>query len=249
MITSICLTDTHRIELDKYGKFVVDGIKIALKDVPFVRYRFSQYGQKEIDYIKEMKSKFVHSAHLAEVNFSENVNTDLELLDTVDRVIKFLYIPITDNEVLNGFSAEALELLNNLDDTSLDRIMLKDNSNTLHTLSSNKLKKQITDKLVSLKNYKDIGVCQSPLSFDGSNACLTAIRARDLAANYSDNEDMALPSANHECMNTCGCIRYIVVGKDILKSDLEKTTKSTSKDTTKSTSKAAKKKFKGILKW
>ena len=31
---------------------------------------------------------------------------------------------------------------------------------------------------------------------------------------YSAVADVALPTANHQCMNCCGCIRYIVIDSD-----------------------------------
>jgi hypothetical protein len=59
-----------------------------------------------------------------------------------------------------------------------------------------------------------MGICSSPLSFDDM-ACLTAVKAREIMSRYSTTTDVALPSANHQSMNCCGCIRYVTVTEDI----------------------------------
>jgi hypothetical protein len=63
------------------------------------------------------------------------------------------------------------------------------------------------------KSEEMFGVCSSPLSFS-ELACLTAVKARELMSVYSTIADVALPSANHQCMNCCGCIRYLTVTAD-----------------------------------
>ena len=133
----------------------------------------------------------------------------------------------------------------------IDRIMLKDNTITMDTLASIRMKKNVYElfgeQLEGGKDYKDIGICQSPLSFSDGNACLTAIRARELSAKYSNDEELALPSANHECMNTCGCIRYMVIDKDIKNDNIKVVPKE--KKTSNNTNKPSKKKVKGMVMW
>ena len=65
---------------------------------------------------------------------------------------------------------------------------------------------------------------------------LTAVRARELAAKYNENDKSALPSANHECKNSngCGCIKHTIVDHDLeAPVDKEKSNKPKTKNTKK----------------
>lgn len=214
MISNLVLTGRYKIGLDKNDKFIMDDSKLSTKDVPFIRYRFSEYTQDDVEYIKSMKKTFKHSTHLLEFILSDKTKTELNfMLGSIEDIATYIYVPITDEEVLRGLSELQLGLLSNIKNEVYDRIMIKDNSKTLHLVSANKIKKQISEA-TGFKET-DIGICSSPLSFSGE-ACLTAIRARELTALYSSSEECAIPSANHECMNTCGCIRHKVVTSDII---------------------------------
>lgn len=247
MISSICLTGRYNIVPDGHGKFTVNDNKLSLKEVPFVRYRFDRYNEKDIEYINKMKELFKYSSHLVELTINENIDKELELVDGIENIIKYLYIPVDNEDVLNGISDSKLELIEKATDVYIDRVMLKDNSTNLDVVASIRLKKDMSAYFDDIANYNDIGVCQSPLSFDGNNACLTAVRARELSAEYAENDMIALPSSNHECMNTCGCIRYIKIENDIVSS--KTTSKQPKKDTIKDKKPSVKKKTKGILKW
>jgi hypothetical protein len=158
--------------------------------------------------------KFSSSTHLVEVDVTENIVNELGLLNmNFNNVAKFIYADITDIEVYNKtLSEEVVERIRSAVGFSVDRVMLRDKSNTLDMVAA----KAIMDKLAKEVGIKaaDIGICSSPLSF-GSLACLDAIKAREIMAKYSDIADVALPSANHQCMNCCGCIKYVVVTEDI----------------------------------
>lgn len=247
MISSICLTGRYKIVPDGHGKFTVKDNKLSLKEVPFVRYRFDSYNEEDIEYINKMKELFKYSSHLVELTINENIDKELELVDGIENIIKYLYIPVDNEDVLNGISDSKLELVEKATDIYIDRVMLKDNSTNLDVVASLRLKKDMSAYFDDIANYNDIGVCQSPLSFDGNNACLTAVRARELSAEYAENDMIALPSSNHECMNTCGCIRYIKIENDIVSS--KTTSKQPKKDAIKDKKPAVKKKTKGILKW
>ena len=71
-----------------------------------------------------------------------------------------------------------------------------------------------TAKTLSVAENK-VGICSSPLCMQDNLACLTAVTARELAAVYATAKDLVSPSANHQDMNTCGCIRYMVINSDI----------------------------------
>lgn len=228
MITSIVLTNTHKIGIDSNGKFMVGDTKVSIKEVPFVRYRFNKFGETELNYIGKMKNIFKHSSHMVEITISEDTPKILDAIEEkLQNIIRFIYVPVVDSHVTDGFDESTLKLVELLDDYDFDRVMLKDNTTTLHAVAAAKLKKEIADTIDV--NVKDIGICQSPLSFNGE-ACLTAVKARELSAEYAENDEVALPSANHECMNCCGCIRYHVIDSDVA-APVSKTTKGTKKKT------------------
>ncbi len=237
MITSIVVTGEYSIGIDKNDKFQVGDKKIGLKEVPFVRYRFDEYTESSLSYIKKMKSTFKYSSHMVEITVKPGVK---ELVDTIsesiENLIVFLYVNITDEEVNNGLSEETVKLLEECSDSTFDRVMLKDNSTSLYLVSANRLKKEVSDAMGI--NPAEIGICQSPLSFNGE-ACLTAVMARQLSAMYSENDEGALPSANHECMKTCGCIKYIKITGNIY-APIVTSKPSNSKSTNKTTSKTNK---------
>lgn len=265
MITSIVLTDTHNVGLDSHGKFVIGikdavdenktkDVKVSIKDVPFVRYRFNSYSNEEIEYIKSMKEKFKYSSHMAEITIGEDTSDVIRKLDEIDNIIKFVYVPVNDEHVLNGLDEKTLELIGRASEEFYDRIMLKDCSTTLHSVAASRIKKQIIEvDEVDINDTDEIGICSSPLSFDGKNACLTAVKARELSAEYAENDEVALPSANHECMSCCGCIRYFVIDKDIEVKEVSKgkggTSKKKSSTEGKSKSNSKKSKVKGFCKW
>lgn len=237
MITSIVLTDCHNIKMNSNKKFKVGEQLLSVeKDIPFVRYRFKGYTDKEFNYIKETMKKFNRSTHLIEIELNLNTKSILDYLTVnIPNAAKYIYINITDEEVLNGELGETCQsLIEDLRGFKIDRYVLKDNSTTLDMVAYKKITK-------SLKPFgiaeTDIGVCSSPLSF-GDLACLTAVKARELMSTYSEVADVALPSANHQCMNCCGCIRYLVVDKDTeevadKKSGVKKSSNKTTSEKTK----------------
>lgn len=222
MIISIALTDKHKVGVNDSGKFYVETFNkegkleqkvVSIKDVPFVRYKFSQFNQEELDYIEKMQGVFKHSSHMVEIDLDKNTEKLLDdLEDKYPNIITFVYVPVTDDVVANGLSEETKELLENIGGAFFDRIMLKDLSTTLHSGAIHRLKKEVSQ--LSDFQLKEIGVCGGPMSFSGE-ACLTAVKARELSAEYAENDEVALPSANHESMNTCGCIRYATINKDV----------------------------------
>lgn len=215
VIISLVLTGRHSIGIDTNGWFKVGTKKVNIKEVPFVRYRFESFCEDEVDYIRQMMSTFKFSTHLAEVNIKDGFDEQVRKLnDTFENLAIFLYMPVYDNHVESCEMTEAdIELLEKIDeDIIYDRIILKDLSNSLHSVSANKLKNSIAE--VTGFSASEMGICNSPLSI-GNDACLTALRARTLASMYDNAEDCALPSANHESMNCCGCIKYFKVEADI----------------------------------
>lgn len=229
MLMSIKLVRPVNISIDSFGKFMLDETKMSIKDVPFVRYSFESYGDEAIDYIKSVIEKFPYSGHLVEIKVRAGyIEEIVKIRNSIGNTAIFAYIDIDDTCVLeNDISNEQKELVRRLKGHNiLDRLMLKDSSKSLHIVSANKIR----DSIFKECGIKDIGICSSPLSF-GQECCLTAERARQLAAKYCDSLECALPTANHEGTNTCGCIRYITVSEDIKMPDGKKTlVKTTAKD-------------------
>lgn len=243
MITSIVLTGTYKIGISESGKIKTpDGVRIDTKDIPFVRYRFSKYGDEELRFIEENKKTF-NCVHVLEITLDSETASLLEKIEETDDTLgRLVYVPITDKHVEQGFDDNELNLIRTLIDSEFDRIIIKDNSRTLHGIALNRLKKQIKD-ILNIPE-KEIGVCGGACCFIDGNACLTAVRAREMLAKYSERDDIVVPSANHEgkldevdehadCVNKCGCIRYHIFNSDMpapsSKSGVKKSSEGTKK--------------------
>lgn len=214
MITSLVLRGKYNIGSNSNNKIKVnDNILSIDKDIPFVRYRFDHYDAEAVEYIKQAKTKFNKSTHLVELNLSSDVAEQYQLVAyNIEKIAKYVYIDITEEDALRqSLSDDKLALVNALQGLQFDRYMLRDKSTSLDTICAKKIIKDLSQRLhVQEVNF---GVCSSPLSF-GDWACLTAVKARELMTQYSEIADVPLPSANHQCMNCCGCIRYIEINSD-----------------------------------
>lgn len=210
MISSIRLTGCHNVNITN-RKIKVNGQVLNIdKDIPFVRYKFETYGENEIAYIKNLKSQINRATHLVEIKLDANtLGIIANVREQIGNVAIYVYTDITDENVVTCNINEPN--INSLLGSNIDRLMLIDKTSTLDPVTAKNLITQV-GKITGLKP-KDIGICSSPLSF-GDNACLTAVRARELMSKYSDIADVALPSANHQCLSTCGCIRYLLVNED-----------------------------------
>lgn len=203
------------------NKFSLYGETVNINDVAYVRYRLDSFNSDEVDeYIGKIIEKFNVSSHLIEVPLSETSGADIErITNRYENVIPFLYIDVTDDDVERySLSTEKLGLLDKFKESGafIERVMLKDKSSSLYTISGNKIREQIA-KLLEM-NSSDIGFCQSPLSLCDGNCCLTAERARKLSAQYNECDSASLPSANHEFKNdnNCACIKHTIVTCDLV---------------------------------
>ncbi len=203
------------------NKFNLYGENVNINDVAYVRYRLNSFNSDEVDeYIGNIIKKFNVSSHLIEVPLSETSGADIErITNRYENVIPFLYIDITDDDVEKySLSSEKLSLLDKFKESGafVERVMLKDKSSSLYTISGNKIREQVA-KLLEM-NSNDIGFCQSPLSLCDGNCCLTAERARKLSAQYNECDSASLPSANHEFKNdnNCACIKHTLVNCDLV---------------------------------
>lgn len=210
MTANLIITGRYRI--DEVSDCVkIKGTKIKISDIATIRYRFSNYTKEDVDYIKQSLKQFKHSTHIVEMNVDNNIVSNVEALSTIyDKVAKFGYIDINDNDVENnsvdGLYINRLAQLRETYGFKFDRLMLRDNSSTLFTVSLNKMKVMLARTFGY--NMQDIGVCNSPLSHFDNNACLTALTARKLAVYYND-DPIAVPSNKAE--TGCGCLKALIV--------------------------------------
>ena len=214
MIASLVLTGEYNIGLNANNKLKVDDHLLLITDVPFVRYRFKKYTEKQLRYIVLTMKKFPSSAHLVEFTLSDDTPNELALFENSDygtKIARFVYVPVTDEDIANELLSEKIERLKNIKEYFFDRVMIKDDSTMLYGLAADRIKHQIEKILDTDIKARDIGVCSSPLSFKNADvegqACLTAVWARKLIADYVEVASESIPTASHECMTCCGCIK------------------------------------------
>lgn len=207
MLSNLRITGKYDIPVIN-GKIKVNDEILSLKEIPFVRYNFVKYTEDDIEYINTIIEKFNSSVHLIEYQLTENTLLEMGLIDNED-IVRYLFISITDDNVVSIGEHNKSLLGDVLSKEYINRIMLIDNSTTLNRTNILKLKDEIMAINKSVNNDM-IGVCGSPFSI-GDESCLSALRARQLLTDYSENDECAIPSARHECMDCCSCIRHIVI--------------------------------------
>lgn len=247
MIVSLVLKDKQSINVGERGIFALKNTvrvgeqeeetkieKQNITDIPFVRYRFDKYDDSDIEYIKKLQGVFKYSAHLAEIvmgkDTTETVETVKKLTESVDRLCRFVYIPVDDEFLAyvaeNGAIPDDLEnALYDISDIGVDQICIKDKTSAAGLVQMNDVRKLLADIVLgNSRKYEGIGICESPLTFVAENsACLTAAKAREYMAIYCrDDLPQPTPSANHQCMSCCGCIRYVVVDEPIVPYETKK---------------------------
>lgn len=237
MITNLKLHGTYNIGLNSSNQINVNGTAVSKKEIPFVRYAFPFYGEKEVKYIKETMEKFSLSTHLVEIhteeqktfmNLPDGVGEQIDkksevlssinvLKDLIGKVAIYIYVSLDDTDSANKKLADSkIDILRTaMMLTSFDKIMLIDNTTCIGMATAKEIIKN-TSKELGVGDI--VGLCSSPLCMgvdDSKYACLPAVQARALAAKYNTNTDVTLPSANHQDMSTCSCIRHYTVATDI----------------------------------
>ena len=217
MVASLVLTGKFDIGVNTKGKVKVDGHLISVDDIPFIRYRFPNYGPEEFEFIKKNMAKFSRPVHLAEITIGNDTADVLTTFEEIGKIATFVYIPVTDDNIANGLGDNVHQYLEDISECYFDRIMIKDNTSMMYPLAAEKIKLEISE-YCDFKS-SDIGICGSSLSFrcgdEPGQACLTAVWARTIMANYASADDIVVPTASHESMDCCGCIRYFVVSSDL----------------------------------
>lgn len=215
MIQSIKLYKTYNIIVGQDGKFLYNGIKMNIKEVPIVRIDFEHYGDNEIKYIEDTRKIFKYSIVLLELKSDRLTGEDLEHIKAVSKECAiYVYADIYDSDIDNGLSLDdretAVSIYDIIDSIGADGICLVDKSTKLNTVTAGILIEDISEQYMI--DSEKVSICSSPLSCMGY-ACLTAVKARALMAEYSTVDDVPLPTANHE-KSCCGCIQYMVIEHD-----------------------------------
>lgn len=228
MTSSIVLTDTINITFDKKHKFkyqdneLNEVYEFQQEEIPAVRYRFKQYGVNEIVYIKNSLKKFTSSVHIAEVELCENSVAWINAISELKEVAIFLYFDIHKDNIVNKAFNEVqrsylMEVRTN-GISKIERIMMRDADGLMHMMVARPL-------LIALSgfmglNLSNVGYCGCAFSNNGQ-CCLTAERARDIAARYSNNSNFAIATnavegKNIEHQHGCYCIKHIIISHDIM---------------------------------
>lgn len=217
MITCLKLKGKHSIGLNSSNQIDVDGTNVSIKEIPFVRYDFDTYSDEELSYILKTIEKFKLSTHLIQFKaFSGSLIDDLNRLSVLEgKVAKYLYFNLSQADLALGqISNEQIAVaMNAMQSYTFDRIMIIDSTDEMTMVTAKQIIKTLSKQL-GIKEG-NIGICNSPLCMSDNLACLTAVTAREVASKYSTNDVVATPSANHQCMNCCGCIRFYEVTSDI----------------------------------
>lgn len=257
MIGNLRFKGTYYVEV-KNDKVRVNGEVIQLKEIPFLRYSLPKYDIEEVEYIAHNQKAFNSAVTIVEFELNDTTIESMELLnDTFEELdreyVKFIYTDVTDDDIERGtLGSDRLQRLMEVSESEyIDTVVIKDKSTKLSRTDIIKFKEEIGNVV---KNCH-IAVCNSPFSFS-EDACLTALRARELLSEYSERDECAIPSARHECMDCCKCMRHINIEQDCLfdpekkeKKDKRVEKKADKKDTKEEKGKTNKSKGIPLLDW
>lgn len=215
MVASIVVTGRYSIGQNASGKIDTGEQKLSvLKEIPFVRYRFEQFSDADVEYIKNMMEQFKSSTHVAEMTLKADTVEEANRFGDLG-IAKFLYIKIGADVASTGTISEELaqQMANVLNlGVHFDRFMLKDESDSINYKTIKEIVKKFKKAFGIAES--DIGICSSPFSFEDMQ-CLSSVKARELMSIYNPTSEVAIPTANHQSMQCCGCIRYFIIDHDV----------------------------------
>lgn len=219
MITSILFKKVVNVGVNSKREIFVNigekEVKLNLDtDIPVIRYKFDgEIGNDEVTFIKNNMLVFNRTVPILELKY-DAIGVELlrQIREANMQIGVILHVDIFENEVLNKALNPEHKAFTNIAGLNVDRVVFNDVSDKMDTIAFNTLVKEFAD--AHGMNKKDIGICGSPLSF-GENCCLSSIKAREIMAKYSTIMDLPLPSGNHQDMNTCGCMRYVVINDNL----------------------------------
>jgi len=223
MITNLMIMGRFDIGVNSKNAICIDNKFINIeKEIPIVRYRFKDYSEDDLQYITNNMKKFKASAHLVEIELSEKTAEQHKLFgDAMQgnlKVAKFLRIEVDDKDMSEGCLVDSkLQQLESVKSLYFDRYILVDKTTFLDYINTKRLISYVS-KFMGVREG-DVGICGCASSF-GGDQCLSAVKAREIMSIYTNigsNEaiKIALPTANHEDMSNCGCIRHMIIESDI----------------------------------
>lgn len=214
------------------GAVLADGkadvIHTSVQEVVSISYHFEDHDDiaKLPEYVRGMQKIFPHTLHVVHLDTSydskELVKANKQFFDSLPLIV---HLPVFDRDIENGTIAdiesfsEWQAVVEVLGSNPIDRYMLDDLTTSMYTDMANRLRKQAADMFGT--DIESIGICGSPLS-DNELCCLSARLDREWAAKYVHNEFVVLPSANHQNMERCGCLRFVVIEHDVITLDAAK---------------------------
>lgn len=217
MLTNLRVYGRYRVDT-KNEKIKFTNETLSVKEIPFIRYHLNDYDDADIEYINSNCAKFDKSVPIIEVALDD---LTVDKLDRISSSVEKEYAVFVYTEITNEDTAactlgeERLQKIRNVWDNSfMDSVVLIDRTTDMaknHILT-------FKNEIKSIDKQIDVSICNSPFSFS-EDACLTALKARELLAEYSDKDECAIPSARHQCMNCCSCIRHIDIKEDIIAVD------------------------------
>ena len=212
MITNILINGRHELNVNEKGRIKVGSKILEIdRDIPMVRYRFEDYLDEDIEYIRNCIAKLSKPVHMIEVKLNEKTHDIVSKAKELGNIAVSIRINI-DNDDVNNVNIKFIDILKHIE---ADRYVLVDNSDNLDMVHFNKLAEYLRNEAGIKREH--IGICNSPLAFDDLS-CLPAVKAREIMAKYSETVDVALPTAGHQTEDgCCGCIRHLVVDRDLVK--------------------------------
>ena len=209
----------------------VDGKKLALKDIPYIRYRFENYGDEEIAYIKECMEKFKYSVHIADLAVKDGCATTFDALEETFNsedvnLFVFAILKLSPGMVNGEISEDLRENLEQLSEREVTKYILKDDmfNSVVCRIDEYDAVRRLLVKITKQKLDK-FSLCGSP--FEPGNGCLNASTVRELQTYKAADIELPLVPEGHENCGSCGCTRYEVVSCDLIMKETTVAKKST----------------------
>ena len=126
VVTGLKFKKIVKVELDKHNKIKVDGERVGIKEVPYIRYDLGNYTVQELSFIEEMKEKFPHSVHIVDVDLQhEHVEVQMGMIkENIENVVIFGIYTLDDSTKDNY--EKVLQDLRNVNIMVVEKLVLRD---------------------------------------------------------------------------------------------------------------------------
>ena len=235
VIKSIVTHGKYNIQVES-GKADINGVRMHIKDIPYVRHRWCLSNMSEdyegmsdtdVQYIKDTMEKFPYSVHIVDLIWGTHVWEDSTKISKLrkegsEEPFIFIDIPITSRNLTADGKLES-SLLNELEEAigaDFEKIVLYDVTGDAvgNVVIADTIISQVAKLLHITKD--NVSLCNSHLSPIRCNACLKAGYVRDLQTYKDESIQVPLVTEGHEAPNqedfngVCGCARYFTVESD-----------------------------------